>query len=417
MPTAPTSDRRPKLLLLSQVLPYPPDTGVAVRAYNTLRILAKRFDVTLLAFSRKAAHPSADDRARGAEGLAELARTQAFVIPQEHSRVRYIADHLRSLLTRTPYTRYAYDSEPFRAALREGLSSQRWDIVQLESLDLFGYLDEIREEVPVVVVHHNVESQLLARRAEVASNPVSRWYLRHQARLLEREERRRNGSVDLNIAVSQPDADLLKSFAPDGDYVVAPNGVDTEFFSPPPNRPAERNGVVFIGGTEWLPNKDGLDFFCNDILPLLRDALPDLPVTWVGRSSEEEQEQYREQYDITLTGYVDDVRPYIANAHCSVVPLRFGGGTRLKITTAWAMGSAVVSTTVGCEGLATEDGHNILIRDRPDEFALAIVEIVRDHELRDDMEEEARATAVRRYSWDVIAGHMIPAYEALITAE
>src|SRR5262249_52344196 len=148
---------------------------------------------------------------------------------------------------------------------------------------------------------------------------------------------------------------------------VIPNGVDVATFRPEPGR---AEGLVFVGGSNWFPNRDALDYFCHEVLPHVRRMCGDgIPVRWVGRCSENDQRDYANRFGVQLTGYVDDVRPWVRDAACYIVPMRVGGGTRVKILDAWAMGKAVVSTSIGGEGLAVADGTNILVRDRPEEFA------------------------------------------------
>ena len=168
--------------------------------------------------------------------------------------------------------------------------------------------------------------------------------------------------------------------------------------------------MVFVGGTNWFPNRDALDFFCEQILPHVQAGGAHVPARWVGSASAEQRRSYRERYGVELTGYVDDVRPFMRDAACHIVPLRAGGGTRLKILNAWAMGMAVVSTSIGCEGLAVVDGENILIRDDPRDFANAVLEVLESEALRRRLGERGRATTERLYSWDVIGQDMIETY-------
>jgi glycosyltransferase involved in cell wall biosynthesis len=251
---------------------------------------------------------------------------------------------------------------------------------------------------------------LLRRRAEAESAGWRRAYVSHQAALTERQEREWSERVALNVTVSDQDRRVLEGMASGGNYMVVPNGVDVEFFQPEGGRD---QGLVFVGGNTWFPNRDALGYFCSEILPLLREG-GSVPVRWVGRASEQEIEDYRNLHGIELTGYVDDIRPYVRDAACYVVPLRVGGGTRLKILDAWAMGKAVVSTSIGCEGLDARDGENILIRDRPREFADAARMILNDTELRQRLASNARATVERLYSWDGIGGPMIERYMSLL---
>jgi glycosyltransferase involved in cell wall biosynthesis len=282
----------------------------------------------------------------------------------------------------------------------------------VDTLDLATYLP-LLQSLPVVCVHHNVESALLRRRALAETLPWRRAYLSHQAALMEAEERRWCGRVALNVAVSDPDREHLRLQAPAGRYITVPNGVDTDKFRPAEGKDA---GIVFVGGTTWFPNKDALAFFSEEILPLLNDSRTAAPICWVGRATEQEQQLFQERHGIRMTGYVDDIRPYVHDAACYVVPLRVGGGTRLKILDAWAMGKAVVSTSVGCEGLDAEHGRNILIADSPQAFAEAVRAVLQDADLRDRLGKAARATVESTYSWDIIRESMTEEYLSLVPA-
>jgi glycosyltransferase involved in cell wall biosynthesis len=222
-------------------------------------------------------------------------------------------------------------------------------------------------------------------------------------------ERRWCERVALNIAVSEQDRAALKRIAPASRIAVVANGVDLEEFSPDG---ASGAGVAHVGGTNSFPNRDALDFFCDQILPHVRTLSDDVRVRWIGRASAEERRHYRGRFGVDLTGYVEDVRPFMREAACHIVPLRTGGGTRLKILNSWAMGKPVVTTSVGCEGLEAIDGENILIRDDPKEFASAIRAVLDSGELRRRLSEGARATVARRYSWDVLAREMTDTYLA-----
>ena len=408
-PDAPPA-ARPRLLWLGQTLPYPPDGGVHIRIYHVLRLLSRTFDITALSFYRRAERPTPAEITAGVRGLAPFARVEAFPIPDEFSHARLAWDHARSLLSGRAYTWYTYESRVFAAALERLLARERFDLVQIDSLDLAAYLPMLRE-LPVVCVHHNVESALLRRRAAAERSAAMRWYVGRQAELTERLERRWCGRVARNVAVSPLDLATLRSLAPEGRYLEVPNGVDVDAFRPAPG--ADR-GIVSTGGVNWFPNRDALDFFARDILPRVRAVAGGTPVTWVGRADGALRDQYRHAHGIELTGYVDDVRPHVRDAAVFVVPLRVGGGTRLKILDAWAMGKAVVSTSVGCEGLDARDGENILIRDDADGFAAAVTNVLWDRDLRARLGHAARETAERRYSWEVIGEAMTRAYLELI---
>ena len=178
--------------------------------------------------------------------------------------------------------------------------------------------------------------------------------------------------------------------------------------------PGANDGLVFVGGNTWWPNRDALEYFSESIVPVIRASGLQPRVRWVGRATEEDQQTYRREHDIELTGYVDDVRPFVRDADCYVTPLRVGGGTRLKILEAWAMGKAVVSTSIGCEGLEAVDGENILIGDTPESFGEAVISVLRDPTLRDRLGRGGRSTVERRYGWDTIGESMVLDYRNLL---
>jgi glycosyltransferase involved in cell wall biosynthesis len=402
---------RPRLLFLCQTLPYPPDGGVWIRTYHVLRLLARAFDITALCFERAGTATGADVNA-SRHALSHLAHVEVFPIPQRHSRSRLLWDHGRSVACRRVYTTYLYESAVFRRRLGELLKTSRFDLVHVDSLDLASYLPACRP-LPVVCVHHDIESTLLARRASVERNGSKRIYLRFQSRLMSEVERRWCERVTLNVVCSATDRTRLKQMAPNARVAVVPNGVDTDAFRPDG---ASGSSVVFVGGTSPAPNSDALTYFCEEILPHVRTAAADVPVRWIGRASAEQQRFYRDRYDVELTGYVDDERPHMRDAACHIVPLRIGGGTRLKILNAWAMGKPVVSTSCGCEGLHAVDGDNILIRDEPRLFASAITDVLRNESLRHRLAEGGRATVERLYAWQAIGEQMIDTYLSITNA-
>jgi polysaccharide biosynthesis protein PslH len=402
---------KPSLLFLCHTLPFPPDGGVHLRTYNVLRLLSREFDVTALCFYRRAERASPSEVRDSVAELSRLATVEAFPIPQEYSRARLLKDHLLSVLTHRAYTVSAYESTAFRNRLRELLSRGSFRLIHMDSLDLAGYLPLLVPR-PILCVHHNVESELLRRRARYGS-PISGPYLRLQSWLTRSEERRWCPAVSVNITVSNEDARTLRKIAPRARYAVVPNGVDTQYF-----RPAEvqQEGIVFVGSYTWQPNREAMAFFCAEILPLLRARLH-TTVTWVGRAPDSVRRHYSRRHDVLLTGYVADIRPIVQRAACYVVPLRSGGGTRLKILDAWAMQKAVVSTSMGCEGLDARDGANILIRDDPAGFAAAVETVLGNAEIRSRIALEARATVERTYDWEVIGRAMLPLYRGAVGDE
>ncbi len=403
---------RRSLLFLSNRLPYPPHIGAALRTYNIIRLLARDFDVHMLCFNPVDKATDGMPLATRMHAMEEFGTVEIFPIPQQESRARFVADHARSVIRRVPYTYYMHESAPFERRLKALLTERRFSVVHVDSLDLMRLLP-LLGNLPVVCTHHNVESWLMRRRAESETSTLKRRYLAHQAALLEQAERDWAPRVALNVAVSDADRDALQALAPSARVVTVPNGVDTDFFTPAPA--ANPAGCAFVGGTKWYPNRDALEWYVSDVAPAVAATGVDAPVTWVGRAGDEELRRFEKDPAMRLTGYVDDVRPYVHAAKCVIVPLRVGGGTRLKILDAWALGAAVVSTSIGCEGLTAVDGENILIADTADGFAAAIARMMRDDALRVKIAANGRRTAVERYSWDVIGATMRDLYLNLAT--
>lgn len=404
---------RPRLLFLCHQLPYPLDSGIAIRCFHILRLLARAFDVTAVCFVRdKGGAVPEHDVAERLTALRQLvdADVEAFPVPQEHSRWRLAWDHLRSVALNRAYTVFRFDSTTVAERIRDLLRARRFDLIHVDSIMLSRYLG-LFDRVPLVCGHHNIESDLLRRRARVEATPWRRAYLRHQARLVAREERDWSARCDLNIAVSDEDRITLQRLARGIPCAVVPNGVDIETFQPGVD--GDQGGLVFVGESTWFPNRDALQYFCEEILSRIRTVRGAIPVRWVGRASEALRREYGDRHGVELTGYVPDVRPYVRDAACYVVPLRVGGGTRLKILDAWAMGKAVVSTSIGCEGLAAEDGRNILVRDDPESFAQAVCAVVKDAALRRRLGAEGRCTVERQYSWERIGESLLALYTSL----
>jgi glycosyltransferase involved in cell wall biosynthesis len=383
---------------------------VEIRSFNVMRLLSRSFDVTALCFFRRATRGTKDQVAASVEGLSQCGHVEVFPIPQEFSRFRLGWDHLRSMAFQRVYTLDAYDSTVFRDRLRHWVSNRDFDLVHMDSLDLSTYLPDLTP-LPVVVTHHNVESDLLHRRAEGATSFLFRRYLRLQAELMAKEERAQCPHVALNVAVSDADATRLTELAPGSSVFVLPNGVDTKAFVP-----SERNGegIVFVGGASWYPNQDAMEYFGESILPLIREAHPGIDMTWVGRADAALERRFWNRFGIRLTGYVEDIRQHVHGAAVYVVPLRVGGGSRLKILDAWAMGMAVVSTSIGCEGLDAVNGQNLLIRDEPQEFAGGVIDLLNDQRLRTALGRGARATAVAQYDWDVLGSVLTDRYDQVL---
>jgi glycosyltransferase involved in cell wall biosynthesis len=261
-----------------------------------------------------------------------------------------------------------------------------------------------------VLFTHNVEAEIWRRHAETASRPLKRLLMHGQWSRMLAFERAALDRFDLILAVSDADRATFERLYPSGgrSYHVVPTGVDTEFFAPrtshvaPPHVARDRH-LVFTGSMDWLPNEDGMLYFCREILPRIRQVEPDVTVSIVGRAPTPAVQRLAQERGVEVTGRVEDVRPHIAGGSVYIVPLRIGGGTRLKIFEAMSMAKAVVSTTVGAEGLPVTPGRDIVIADEPARFAQAVVHLLRSERDRRRLEAAARQLVVDRYDWSAVS--------------
>ena len=401
---------RPHILFLSQCLPYPPDSGVTARTFNILTQLRKEFDISLVAFSRLNHQPDADAREGSRRALRQFGANVCVPVPiaSEQSVLRRSWDHLRSVSSGRAYTFYEYSSTAFQAQLRSAVLQRQPDLIHLDSLDLYRWLVEL-PGVPKICTHHDVDSELLRRRAGRVKSRLLRRYILHQADLVARVEREFCPHFLANIMTSELDARKLESLVPGVRTVVVPNGVDTHYFSPPANSSPVPGRVVFVGSPTSFPNRDAVEHLLGDIWPKVRSGNPSASLDLIGRCSESDRARYGSPPGATCLGHVADIRSHMAEACCCVVPIRVGGGTRVKILDAWAMGKPVVSTSIGCEGLKAIDGDNILIRDEPQAFSEAVLRVLSDSELHVRLGQSGRKTAENVYSWDVV-GHRLRAF-------
>jgi len=408
---------RRRVLFLSQCLPYPPYSGVTRRTYNILDQLAKSFDVTLLPFYRRNHQRNEDalEAAKDALGRTIFKVLQPVPITSEQAKWRFAWNHLRSIVTHRPYTYYEYGSQRFREQIDKEVGSGRFDLIHVDSMDLFRWYSHLCG-VPVTYTHHSIESALLRLRAERLDNPIARSYMRWQARQLRCVEQEYAPRVTMNLMMSAVDAQKLEQIAPESRTFVVPNGVDARKFSIRSAPSVDPMSVVFLGPLYMYPNWDGIRFFVEESWPIVRRTEPNAKLTLIGKASRTQVRELESVSGVRVLGFVDDVRPTIAAARCCIAPLRIGGGTRLKILEYWAMGRPVVSTSIGCEGLLAKDEQNILLRDDAGGFASGVLRLLADPDLALSMGNNARATVEANYTWDRIGSDLRGLYDELINS-
>ncbi len=400
-----------RILMLTPQLPYPPQQGTSLRNYHLLRYLAGRHQVSLLSFAAPGAEP---EHVAHLQGFCREVQTVA-------APVRSTARRVWTLITSSrPDMAWRLHSPAYAQALAAWLQREPFDVVQAEGIEMAPYLwlrpDACSAPPLLVFDDHNAEYVLQKRACLTDLGRPQRWpaatYSLVQWPKLRRFEREVCRRADGLVAVSQADAVALAALDPRLQPVVVPNGVDLAACRPdfPPLAGLARPSLVFTGKMDFRPNIDAVLWFAGHVLPRLWAALPEAHLYIVGQAPSARLDALRAEPRITITGRVDDVRPYIAAADAYVVPLRIGGGTRLKVLEAMAMGRALVSTTLGVEGLEVADGRELVLADEPVEFARVLVALLGDAARRQALGRAARAFVERGYGWEAIGPRLEAVY-------
>jgi sugar transferase (PEP-CTERM/EpsH1 system associated) len=399
------------VLFLSQIVPYPPHGGVLQRGYHLVRELGRRASVHLLAFL----HPDElRTEARIEESRAALGefceRIEYFPLWAKASPAHKAAALAASAFSPLPFSVIAHRSAAFERRVAEALRTAPYDVVHVDTVALSQFVDLERRAVPSVLTHHNIESMLMERRASVERRPLARQYLQRETTKLRSYEARMSPQYDVNIVVSPDDGQTLAARVPGVRTAVVPNGVNVEYFTPDPTQ--ETPALIYTGGMNMFANRDAVTYFLDEIWPLIRKRVPDTRFFAVGQDPPKELKAYAERDpNVVVTGFVDDIRPYVRKAAVYVVPLRVGGGTRLKVLDAMAMGKAIVSTSIGCEGIAVKPGEHLMTADSPETFAQATVTLLGDRARRHALGRAARDLVERRYAWSVVGDQLLEAYD------
>jgi polysaccharide biosynthesis protein PslH len=389
-----------RVVMVDEELPYPPTSGKRIRTLNLTLRLAKRHQLTYVC------HRNADaEEARQAAAFFAEQGIETVVVDRtvpSKSGLRFYARLAANLLSPLPYSVATHTSPALRRALAEHAASHPVDVWHCEwtpyAEALRGVADGRR-----VAMAHNVESVIWQRYYETETNALRRWYIGRQWRKFQRFERRILGEVEHTIAVSDVDAQRFREDFDVRRVDVVENGVDTAYFQPQAYR-RETSRLLFLGSLDWRPNLDGVQLLLERVFPAVRAVEPSARLCVVGRNPPEAlRQRIADMPGVELHGSVPDVRPYLADCGMLVVPLRIGGGSRLKILEALASGTPVVSTRIGAEGLCLEAGRDLTVVEDIDDLAGALVMAMRDPDTMRDQAERGREKVLERYDWDRLA--------------
>ena len=378
---------------------WPPTSGGRTRSLQLISELSRRHTVTVVT-----THGAGDDPAGLVARLPRCERIFSFEyrVPKRGSAA-FVSALARSWASADPVDLWKWRVPDVRSAVHSLIGAGDIDVCVADFLFAVNNVP-LGGKTPVALFEHNVEHLIWKRLCDLERVPWRRALLEIEWRKMRAREAAACRRADMTIAVSQADAERLADLAPGANIEWMPTGVDVDYFSPSPFESQERPGhLVFSGSMDWHPNEDAVRYFMSDILPLIRASRPDTTFSIVGRNPSAELRRVAAASAAEVTGTLDDIRPAVAQAALCVVPLRAGSGTRLKIFEALAMGKAVVSTTLGAEGLSMESGRHFVAADGARNFADAVIGLLRDDDRRRRIAAAGRALVEARYSWAQVA--------------
>jgi polysaccharide biosynthesis protein PslH len=385
----------------------PLDTGGKLRTYNILRKLSATHQLTYLSY-----YGGRRDEAYEREIVTHLPGTVwVYTAAPDSTPAEGYLDYLRRLPWRAPYTVSKFTAPQVQQLLGDWIPQRRFDVAVCDFLSsTLNFPSNLA--TPTALFQHNVETVLWRRRAQFEAKWLDRTISRVEYAKLRRFEPEQARRFHHVIAVSETDREAMSGMVDPSRISVVPTGVDlSEYRYDPNQRPAGRL-VVFTGSMDWKPNIDGVEFFCKEIWPLVLAKVPDARFRIVGRDPHPRVQKLASA-SVEVTGTVPSIFDHLRDAAVLVVPLRIGGGTRIKIYEGMAMGKATVSTTVGAEGLDVQHGRDILLEDAPSAFADAIVTVLQDDDVRRRY-EAAAATTARKYDWSVVTERFVEVLQKTI---
>lgn len=380
-----------KTLIVSPFSPYPLVFGGAIRLYNLVRMFTDLSETTLLSYA------SWSD---GSDVMGHLESICHKVImvdakPKPTGRLR-----VRSLLSPHSFQYHSHYAPRFQVVINDLLRRERFDCIVIEQTQM-AYFHYGQPGALRILDMQNIEHELLLRRASVEKSLPKRAGLWLEGLKFRREELALCKDFDLIFTPSNRERDVLRQLGGMPPIESLPNSIDPDFFGLRAGAPTG-NEITFIGTTHVDANRDGLIYFMEEIFPLIEQCVPDLTLKIVGGSPPPQIAAYGQRPNVEVTGYVKDVRDYMARSKALIVPLRSGGGTRLKILEGLSYGVPTVSTSIGAEGLALKDGEQILLGDTPQRFADQVVRLLGDAALQERLRLAGRVAAEEGYSWRAV---------------
>ncbi len=393
-----SAPHKPKILFLSQRFLFPQDTGGKIRTGKILEQLSKRYQITVIS---NVESPKDDPY------LPEMKRLCTKFIPvywKEIKRytLKWYWDVFKKSFSIYPVPMLNDYSPELEKAVLDELQNENYDLAICDFMQSTLNFRRVTG-IPKILFQHNVEATISLRHMKRSKDPFFKifWWL--QFKKMFYHEKRESAKFDAVIAVSEMDKQRMEEWYGLTNVHVIPTGVDTDFYAPRPDIPVKKQ-IVFVGAMDWLPNHDAMLFFLQEIFPLIRQEEPDVKFMIVGRNPSPKLKKLVDNYaNVEMTGWVEDTRPYVHESAVFIVPIRIGGGTRMKIFEAMSMEKAIVSTRIGAEGLPLEDRTHLYLEDEPEAFARAVLTLLRDQKEREKIGKRARDYVYEHFRWEKVA--------------
>lgn len=382
-----------KILFLTHTFPYPPHDGMRSTCYQLIKHISQHHETHLLSLIE-----SEDEK----KYLPEIARWCKKIDVVQHSIPRSPWQRLKNILIDSnPFCVVQFYSPHVKSQLEEILRKEKFNLVHFLSVNSSGYLP-IVEKIPTLFFPHDSVSMQFFRNVHHENNLLHKIYMFAQWRKMKRFEQTMIPRFSHTVVVSEIDKRWILDICPNASVSVIPGGVDCDYFKPQPDKEDKFPSVLFRGVMNFPPNRDAALFFHSKVLPLILQEVPTLCYYIVGGQPTPEVQNLSDKNHTTVTGFVEDIRPYMAKAVVHICPMQSGSGMKNKILEAWAMEKAVVATSLACDGIYVENEKNVLIADNPKDFAQAVIRLIKDPNLRKNLGKNGREMAIKNYSWQYV---------------
>lgn len=407
------------MLWISHAVPYPPKAGFLLRAFHLLRGVANQHTVDLVAFVQEPWLKTiygdvATGLTEARRELGALCRSVHF-LPIRSMTGRYARHRtaLRALLSGRSYTTSWLDQSDAVRLITDLVAQHDYDLAHFDTIGLAPLARGIPKQL-ATLGHHNIESHLFTRRSQTERSALQKWYFAREGRLLQEDEREAISRFALQITCSELDSERLLEIDSRARIECVPNGVDCDYFTPQDvqERPSS---LVFVGTLNWHPNSDAMMFFLREVWPSLKREVPDATLDIVGANAPKELVEVASRSPgVCMHGFVPDVRPYIARSSVFICPIMDGGGTKLKVLDAFAMGKTVLAHPIALEGIDVTPGSDVEVAETPQQFVALSKELFADAERRRAIGAKARTLVEQKYSFAAIAAKLAAVFERTV---